>query len=150
MKEFFPEIDIRDQEVDAIARGLYAVAHADGEVHPGELALIAEFYASCTSNPADFAALARASDIEAEDLAGLITRDEVRILFVKTALLMSHADGQYGEGEAACIEKFAAAMGMDKDAVAEIDSQVKDFLMSQLAHLSNVDALVEVAQELKL
>ena len=38
--DFFPEIDIREDQAEAIARGLYAVAKADGNVHEREAAMI--------------------------------------------------------------------------------------------------------------
>src|SRR5687768_13076758 len=106
MIEFFPEIEIRDQEAEAIARGLYAVARADGQVHPRELALISEFYAMRTDNPSDFAALERADAIPAEILAALLPTPGVRMLFIKTALLMAHTDGEYGEGERKKIQEY--------------------------------------------
>ncbi|MEM9493270.1 MAG: hypothetical protein AAGC55_29235, partial [Myxococcota bacterium] len=119
MKEFFPEIELRNDEAEAIARGLYAVAQSDGEVHPGEQALISEFYAANSDNPADFAALARLSVIEPAELAAQLGHETVRLLFIKTALLMAHADGAFGQGEAECIKRYAAALGVDDAGVAE-------------------------------
>jgi tellurite resistance protein len=149
MTEFFPEIMIREQEAEAIARGLYTVAQADGAVHPRELALISEYYATSSDNPSDFAALERSGPIEPEVLATLLDRPEVRILFLKTALLMAYADGSFGKGEGESIQRFAAAMDVDKATLDAMDNQVREYLMSQLTHLANVDAVVEVAKELK-
>ncbi|WP_428263600.1 hypothetical protein [Haliangium sp.] len=150
MKEFFPQIDIRTEEAEAIARGLYAVAQSDGEVHPREMALISEFFAANSDNPADFAALERSATISPEDLAAQLGGDDIRHLFVKTALLMAHADGTYGQGEADCIKGYAAAMGIDEAELNEMDSVVKEFLLAQLAHIQNVDAVIEVKKELDL
>ena len=42
--DFFPPTDINPAQAEAIARGLFAVARADGAVHPMELMLIQGFY----------------------------------------------------------------------------------------------------------
>jgi tellurite resistance protein len=149
MTEFFPEIMIRESEAEAIARGLYAVAKADGTVHPRELALISEYYAAGSENSADFAALERGGLITPEALAAQLDRPEVRELFLKTALLMAYTDGSFGKGEGECINRFAAALGMSAATLEALDTQVREYLLSQLTHLANVDAVVEVAKELK-
>ncbi len=149
MTEFFPEIMIREQEAEAIARGLYAVAQADGNMHPRELALISEYYAAGSDGPSDFAALERSGPIAPEALAAQLDRPEVRELFIKTALLMAYTDGTFGKGEGECINRYAAALGVDAAALAAMDTLVREYLMSQLTHLANVDAVVEVAKELK-
>lgn len=149
MTEFFPEIMIRESEAEAIARGLYAVANADGNVHPRELALISEYYAAGSDGPSDFAALERSGPITPEALAAQLDRSEVRELFIKTALLMAYTDGTFGKGEGECINRYAAALGIDAATVAAMDTQVREYLLSQLTHLANVDAVVEVAKELK-
>ncbi len=149
MTEFFPEIAIREQEVEAIARGLYAVAKADGEVHPRELALISEFYVADHANPADFAALERIDAPTPEGLAQLLIGEGVRLLFVKTALLMAHADGKYSTEEAGQIAAYASAMDIDDKTLAVLDEQVREYLLAQLTHIANVEAVVEVAKELK-
>jgi tellurite resistance protein len=149
MTEFFPEIMIRESEAEAIARGLYAVAQADGNMHPRELALIGEYFAAGSDSPSDFAALERSGPIAPEALAAQLDRPEVRDLFLKTALLMAYTDGTFGKGEGECINRFAAALGVNAAALEALDTQVREYLMSQLTHLSNVDAVVEVAKELK-
>jgi tellurite resistance protein len=149
MTEFFPEIMIRESEAEAIARGLYAVAQADGNVHPRELALISEYYAAGSQGPADFAALARSGPITPEALAAQLDRREVRELFIKTALLMAYTDGTFGKGESEWINRYAKALGIDAAAVEAMDTQVREYLLSQLTHLANVGAVVEVAKELK-
>lgn len=149
MTEFFPEIMIRESEAEAIARGLYTVAQADGDMHPRELALISEYFAASSENPSDFAALERSGPIEPEALAAQLDRPEVRELFLKTALLMAYTDGSFGKGEGECISRFAAALEVDAAALAALDTQVREYLLAQLTHLANVGAVVDVAKELK-
>jgi hypothetical protein len=38
---------------------------------------------------------------------------------------------------------------MDTTELEALDTQVREYLMSQLTHLANVDAVVEVSKELK-
>jgi len=147
MSEFFPEIDIREDQAEAIARGLYAVAHADGNIHEREAAMISEFFNSTTAHPADLGALARAPKIAPENLAALLPTPELRQLFVKTALLLAYVDGEYAPGEQKAIAGYAQAMNITD--LATIEDQVKDYLIGHLSHLHNVAGVAEVAKTLK-
>jgi tellurite resistance protein len=149
-QEFFPEIEVRDDQAEAIARGLYAVARADGDVHEREAALIADFYAQVDADPAAFSALQRAPRIEPAALALALPDAALRQLFVKTALLLAYADGTYSAGESKVVAEYARALEVGDADLRSLESQVKDFLLAQLSHLKNTEALVEVAKELKL
>ena len=48
MRDLHAEMDLRQDQAEAIARGLYAVARADGTVHPREAALISDFFGAAT------------------------------------------------------------------------------------------------------
>jgi tellurite resistance protein len=148
--EFFPEIEIRADQAEAIARGLFAIAKADGKIHDREAAIIAEFYCSTTDLAADLGALERAPAIEPPTLALMLPTAELRRIFVKTAILLSYADGNYGQGESKLIGEYAKALDIgDKDLVL-LETQVKEYLLAQLTHLSNVEGAAAVAKELKL
>ena len=148
MQEFFPDIEVRDDQAEAIARGLIAVAKADGVVHERERAMIAEFFASITDRVSDFGAFENFDDPEPEILAAQLPRKELRQLFLKTSLLLAYADGGYGEGEAVLIGKYAAAMEIEKEELDTLEALVKDYLLAQLSHLANIEAVAEVAKEL--
>jgi uncharacterized membrane protein YebE (DUF533 family) len=150
MTDLFPEVDISEGEAEAIARGLFAVARADGELHERERALISEFFASIDDRPSGLAALEREAPIAAETLALALPRGEQRQLFLMTALLLALCDGDYGKGEAALIKKYAAAMEISDTDLDLMTTQVKEHMLSQLSHLQNVDAAVAVARELKV
>jgi tellurite resistance protein len=150
MMDLFPEVEINEDEAQAIARGLFAVAKADGNVHERERALVSEFFASITDRPSDLAALDRQEPIAAETLALALPRGELRQLFLMTALLLALSDGDYGKGEAALIKHYAGAMEFSDAELDGLTTRVKEHMLSQLSHLSNVDAAVEVARELKL
>ena len=146
MPEFFPEIEIREDQAEAIARGLYAVARADGNVHEREAAMIGEFFNSTTDHHADLGALARAPKIEPANLAAILPTPELRQLFVKTALLLAYVDGAYAAGEQKAIADYAKAMGITD--IAPLEAAVKDYLMGHLSHLQNVQGVAEVAKTL--
>ncbi len=147
--DFFPEIDIRDDQAEAIARGLYAVAKADGNVHEREAAMITEFFNSTTDHASHLAALERQPKLEPANLAAILSTTELRQLFVKTAILLAHVDGTYAPKEAAQIADYAKACGIDAKALSQLEAAVKDYLIGQLSHLHNVHGVAQVAKELK-
>src|SRR2546421_2538349 len=98
-EEFFPEIDIREDQADAIARGLYVVARADGQVHEREAAMIGEFFNSTTDHASHLGALERSPQITAANLAAILNTKDLRSLFLKTAILLAYVDGHYAPPE---------------------------------------------------
>jgi tellurite resistance protein len=150
MPEFFPEIEINDAEADAIARGLYAVARADGQVHIREAQLISDFFSSTTDRVSDLGALERDRDIEPAALAAALPGVELRKLFLKTALLLAFVDGEKAPKEEKLLHAYAAALGVKDEELHGLEGQVKDFLLSHLSHLQNTEAAAQVARELKI
>lgn len=148
MPELFPEIEIRADQAEAIARGLIAVAKADGHIHEREAALIAEFYSSTTERPIDMAALERAAPVDGVYLAATLPTPELREVFLKTAVLLAYADGNYSADESKTIVAFAEALG-EKN-LAHIETQVKEFMLGQLSHLQNSEGVAKVAKDLKM
>lgn len=150
MSDFFPEIDVSDVQAEAIARGLFAVAHVDG-VHEREAALIAQFYAATAEGAvaADFSELERTvADVDGPWLASALPTTELRELFVKTAFLLAYADGRVSIQERERITAFAVALGVDNAGMQRLEAGVKDYLLRQLAGLSNVEAVAQVAKKL--
>ena len=145
MTDLLPEIEISEAEAEAIARGLFAVAKADGDVHERERALISEFFASMSDGRRTGGARPRRGD-RAESLASALVRGPVRQLFLMTALFLALCDGEYGKGESGLIKRYANAMEFDDGEVAEMTTRVKEHMLSQLSHLKNVDAAVAVAR----
>ena len=111
--EFFPEIDIREDQAEAIARGLYAVARADGNVHEREAAMITEFFNSTTDHASHLAALERAPQAR----AGEPRRDRCRATICagcssRPRSCSRYVDGTYAPPEAKLIGEFAKAFGI--------------------------------------
>lgn len=150
MSDFFPEIEIRQEQAEAIARALFAIAKADGAVHEREAAIIAEFYCSTTDLASDLGSLERSAAIEPATLALFLPTPELRRLFVKTAILMAYADSSYGKNESKLIADYAKALEISEKDLALLETQVKEYLLGQLSHLQNLQAVAEVAKELDL
>src|ERR1051325_12087477 len=96
--EVFEEVAIDGPQAEAIARGLYAVAAADG-VHEREAALIASFYGEAGGTPRALAELERREAISGAELAAVLQTADERRLFLKTALLLAWADGSVSPKE---------------------------------------------------
>ncbi len=148
MLELFPEIEVRAEHAEAMARGLIAVAKADGHIHEREAALIADFYSSVTESAVDMAALERQDSVDGAYLAATLPSPELRDLFLKTAMLLAYADGSYSAAESKIIGGFAAALGVTD--LERLETQVKEFLLGQLTHVKNSAAVAEVAKDLKI
>ena len=149
--EFFPEIVLSEEEGELIARGMLAVARADGQLHDREVALVQGFYGEIADGSAvSLAAVQREEDIAPEVLASGLARESVGMLFIKTCILLAYADGEYHAAEKAKIGAYATALEIGAPALAELEQSVKEYLIGQLGALQNRDAAVEVAKELGL
>lgn len=145
---FAPEIQLSPEQAAAMARGLYAVAHADG-IHEQEEALVAAFWEEAGGSERALGELRHHKPISSDELAGALTSAELRRLFIKTALLLAFADGQVSGKESELVREFTAKLGLGGE-LAALEGQVKDFLLSQLAHIKNTDALTEIAKKLAI
>jgi tellurite resistance protein len=131
-----------------MARGLYAVAHADG-LHKSEEALIAAFWEEAGGSDEALTELGRQKPITTDELAHALPTPELRRLFIKTALLLAFADGQVSGKESELVREYTAKLGLDSE-LSALEGQVKDYLLSQLAHIHNIDALAQVAKKLAI
>ncbi|MCA9551932.1 MAG: TerB family tellurite resistance protein [Myxococcales bacterium] len=145
--EFFSPQDLSFEQVKVLTHALFAVARVDG-VHDNEMALIREFYESC----------ARKGDPRLEDIAGgafsvddakpLFDTPEAKQLFIKSLILLAFADGQYAVVEDDLIREYGAALGLSKEELDNLHEATKEYLLSSLAHIQNLDALKEVRRRL--
>ncbi len=149
MRDLHDELDLREDQAEAMARGLFAVARADGTVHTQEAALISDFFGAATGGTGALSALERQDKISGADLAVHLPSTELRELFLKTAMLLAYADGTYGTSESALIAEYATALGVDDAGLRALELQVKDFMLAQLSHLKNAEGVAEVAKGLK-
>ena len=146
--EFFPEVHLSRGAAEAIARGLFAIARVDG-VHEREAGLIASFWIDAGGG-GPLSDLERAEAIKPADVAAALHSDAERQLFIKTAILLTWADGSVSPAEKKAVGEFAKALGIDQTALDTLDASVKDFLLGQLVHVQNSDAVSSVAKKLKV
>jgi uncharacterized membrane protein YebE (DUF533 family) len=147
--DFFPPVDLNPMQSEAIARGLYALAKSDG-VHEREAALVASFFDEVGGGTQALAELERRAPITPEELAATLPDETLRRLFLKTAILLAWADGEVTPQEGKLLQDYAHAFQLDKAAIEQLDTEVKEYLLSQLANVKNVEATRLVAQKLKL
>lgn len=147
--QLFPEIDITQRQAEAIARGLYVVARADGNIHEREAAMISEFFNSTTDHASHLGSLERSPQIEPANLAAILNTKDLRRLFIKSAILLAYVDGSCAPPEQKAIGAFATACGIDAKELALLEQQVKDYMIGHLSHLQNVHAVAEVSKSLK-
>ena len=147
--DFFPEVMLTEGEAELIAQGLLAVARSDGQLHDRELALVQSYYGEVVDDGV-IRRLETEGDIAASVLASGLARPPIPMLFIKSAILCAHADGEYHLKERAKVEEYATAMNIGATALAELEQSVKEFLLSQLSHLRNREATLEVAKKLEI
>jgi tellurite resistance protein len=146
--DFFPEIKLDEAQAEAIARGLFAVARSDG-MHEREAALVASFLADVGGRASALADLERQPAIQGAELAKLLQGAELRLLFLKSALLLAWADGRCSTEERATIDGFAKDLEATAK-VEQLEAAVKEYLLSHVAGLQNSDAAAAVAKEMKV
>jgi tellurite resistance protein len=150
MPDLFPETDITSDQAEAISHGLITIAKADGVLHEREAALIADFYGATMDHPLNMAELERAPAVDGAFMAAKLQTAELRELFLKTAILLSYADGNYSAPESQLIKEYATALGYDAGKLTGFETQVKEFMLGQLTHIKNVDAVAKVAKGLDI
>jgi hypothetical protein len=147
MPDFFPEVNLERGAAEAIARGLYAIARVDG-LHDREAGLIASFWIEAGGGSGALSDLERSGDIAPAELATALRTDIERQLFIKTAILLTWADGSVSAAEQQAVGDFAKALGVEPSALEQLEASVKDFLLGHLVHLQNTDATLAVAKKL--
>ncbi|HSI04358.1 MAG TPA: hypothetical protein VLC93_07785 [Myxococcota bacterium] len=149
--ELNPESHITPIDAELIAKGLMAVARADGKLHEREAMMIRMFYADAgDSGVSTVANLERETPIDPAMLASGMGKGDVATVFLKSAFLVAYADNDCAKTERALIEKFSDALGYSRDQLLLIENSVKEHLLQQLTHVKNVEAVAQVAHELKL
>ena len=146
--EFFNEFDLTFDHVKALTHAMFAVARVDG-VHDREMTMIRQFYESCArlGDPALEDVVGGDDD---SDLGALFASEEGARLFVKSLILLAFADGRYASPEDALIREYAAKVSVTSLEVDQLHEATKDYLLSSLAHIHNVEALADVARRLEM
>lgn len=146
--QFFPETPLNQFQAEAIARGLFVLAKADG-LHIRETSLIAAFWGETGGSKHALSELENREDITTEELGSALSTPELRQIFMKTALLLAFADGEVSQKESEVVLRYSESLGLGAE-LPVMEEQVKEFLLGQLAHIHNTEALVEIAKKLKI
>ena len=146
--DFFQEVPLDGKSAEAIARALFAVARVDG-VHEREAGLIASFWMDAGAGHGLLSDLEREeTPITPAELAAALPSAELRLLFAKTAILLTYADGKVTDEERKILHAFSSALSIDEKTMDNLEVSVKEYLLKHLAHLHNTDAVVEVSKKL--
>jgi len=119
MKELFAELDLDRTTASFIAAGLRELAEVDG-FHDVELALIEDLE----------------QDLGVEEVRFDLTTDhplqsdELKEVFMRSAILLALADGHISELEGERIGRYANLLGIGVERLAELFRDVKVFLLS--------------------
>lgn len=138
MNDWFDEdVPIDAAAAAVIARGMRAVARADGLIHQRELALIASFEHGLPAEGAP------------NDPA--LASPALRAAYVRSLVMVALADGRVSETEHQQILALSAEQGIDADAVEAEILAVKRRFLSVFAGVNVFrDAVVSVARDLGL
>ncbi|MCM2317008.1 MAG: hypothetical protein NDJ92_17815, partial [Thermoanaerobaculia bacterium] len=82
------------------------------------------------------------------EIAAALTSKALGAVFIRTCILMAWADNSFDGKERELVSRYAKALGIGDDEIAEHESAVKSYLISSLVKLANTDAVVEVAKKL--
>jgi len=149
--DFFPETFVAEQHAEVLARGLYAVARAEDGVHEREAAMITSFLGESTGGGGlTLSALEKMPDPSPDMVAATFASPELKSLFLKSCILLGYVDGNFGPKERELVDGYAKAMAVGKEQLGGLEQSVKEYLVAQLSHLKNVQAVVEIAKDLKL
>ncbi|MBK8014266.1 MAG: TerB family tellurite resistance protein [Deltaproteobacteria bacterium] len=147
VSDFFVDQDLSFEQVKALSHAMMAVARVDG-VHESEMALVRGFYEGCSGrgDPSLEEVCAGPFDIAAKK--SLFASPELAQMFIKSLILLAFADGQCSKPEDEAIRAYALVLGLSSEAVDQLFEATKEFLMSGLAHVENLEALKEVRRKL--
>jgi hypothetical protein len=149
--DIIKEVPLSHEQAALIARALYTLSRVDGH-EEREGMLIKSFWMEVVGDGSvlDLKTFETMPDVTGQDLArGLPTPDQ-RNMFMKTAVMLTYADGNVSDKEKQWVATVGKALGLSDTDVARIDELVRTYLLSQLSHLHNVDALKTVAKDLGL
>jgi len=134
--------------VQVFVQGMSALSRVDG-VHVAEMTMLRGFYDACqleASAITSFDDLIR-SEFSPAHAREVLDNMDLRLEFLRSCVFLGYADGNYTAAERKKVAEFAAELTVDATALAEIEAQVADTLMGQMAPLQNIDAVREVSRK---
>lgn len=149
MFDQFNEVHVSPEQGEVIARGLYALSRVDGhEAREGMLIKALWLDTMAASRGVDLKALEMASDISVEELAKQLHNNELRVVFMLSAVMLTYADGNVSQPEKDWLARCAKAFKMSDEDLKRYDEMVRTKLLGELSHIVNTDASRAVAKKL--
>jgi hypothetical protein len=153
MEDLYEGIELNETQTALLCRGLLDLAAVDG-IHPAEMALIEEFYASGDGD-GDRAGLdalkAKGFDLAKVGPAIKLGGSAVVESFLLTCYLLIYADGEHSDEERVRIGQYADALDTGRDKLEELHVKARIYLLQQFAaSLTNKDAVKMVGASLGL
>lgn len=133
--------------IQVIVRAMHEVAQLDG-VHEAEQVMLRDFYDAVqqdTGALTTFQELCR-SAFDIDEARRILDTPDRKAALLRSCLLLAYADGRYSMAEREKIRSFADALGVPAHATLALEESVADQLMQNIARISNIDALREVAE----
>jgi hypothetical protein len=148
--EILENVDVSHEQAALIARALFSLSRVDGH-EEREGMLIKSFWMEAVGQGSvlDLNAFQHLPDITGAEIARGLPTTELRRMFLKTAVLMTYADGTVSDKEREWLQSVSKDLGIEAE-LARTDELVRNLLLSQLSHIENVDALREVTKKLGL
>ena len=151
MEDLYEGIELNETQTALLCRGLLDLAAVDG-IHPAEMALIEEFYASGGGEKDGLDALkAKGFDLAKVAPAIKLGGSAVVESFLLTCYLLIYADGEHSDEERVRIGQYADALDTGRDKLEELHVKARIYLLQQFAaSLTNKDAVKMVGASLGL
>jgi hypothetical protein len=147
--DIITEVPLSHEQAALFARALYSLSRVDGH-EEREGMLIKSFWMDVVGDGSilDLKSFEHMPDVTGEDLARGLPTKEQRQMFMKTAVMLTYADGTVSDKEKQWIGEVGKVLGLSEQDITRIDELVRTYLLSQLSHLQNVDALKDIAKDL--
>lgn len=147
--EIINDVKLTPEQAALFARALYTLSRVDGH-EEREGMLIKSFWMDVMGEGSvlDLKSFESMADVLPADIARGLPSSELRDMFMKTAVMLTYADGNVSDKEREWIAATGKALGFAEKDMKRMDELVRTYLLSQLSHLHNVDALKDVAKDL--
>jgi tellurite resistance protein len=122
-------IRISEVTADAMARGLVTLATVDG-MNVGEKSLIEQFWREHVGG-VSVPALQNRDEISAAELRDALGFAPERELFMKTALVLCWADGEFSIDEKRKLNEFAGALSIGQRTMNDLNDAAKQWIQQR-------------------
>ncbi len=119
----FSDLLNKEEEL-ALVKTMAHFAAADGEIAPGEMALLEAAAGKCGVEAE--AVLKDVSQINLEETLAPVQTDKSRRIFIQELITIGYADGHYFHVEKETVNNVASILGVDNETVGRIEDWVRE------------------------